>query len=56
MSWQEVQESPEEVMVKAALQGKSHLCFPFLEIVWPQPQFPLSCVCDRFYYSQDQST
>jgi hypothetical protein len=39
-----------------ALQGKSHLCFPFLGIARPQSQFPHSCVCERFIYSQDQST
>ncbi len=39
----------------AALQGKSHLCNPFLGIVQPQSQFPHSCVCERFIYSQDRS-
>ncbi len=37
------------------LQGKSHLCIPFLGIARPQSQFPQSCVCERFIYSQDQS-
>ncbi len=39
------------------LQGKSHLCIPFLGIARPQPQFPHSFVCERFIlYSQDRST
>jgi hypothetical protein len=38
------------------LQGKYHLCIPFLGIARPQSQFPHSCVCERFIYSQDQST
>ncbi len=38
------------------LQGKSHLCIPFLGIARPQSQFPHSCVCEWFIYSQDQST
>jgi hypothetical protein len=38
------------------LQGKSHLCIPFLGIVRPQSQFPHWCVCERFIYSQDRST
>jgi hypothetical protein len=29
---------------------------PFLGIARPQPQFPHSCVFERFIYSQDQST
>jgi hypothetical protein len=40
----------------ATLQGKSHLCIPFLGIARPQSQFPHSCVCERFIYSQDRST
>jgi hypothetical protein len=32
------------------------LCIPFLRIARPQPQFPHSCVCERFIYSQDRST
>ncbi len=38
------------------LQRKSYLCVPFLGIAWPQSQYPHSCVCERFIYSQDQST
>ncbi len=38
------------------LQGKSHLCIPFLGIARPQPQFPHSCVCEQFIQSQDRST
>ncbi len=38
------------------LQRKSHLCIPSLGIARPQPQFPHSCVCERFIYSQDRST
>ncbi len=37
-------------------EQKYHLCIPFLGIAWPQPQFPHSCVCERFIYSQDRST
>jgi hypothetical protein len=32
----------------STLQRKSHLCIPFLGIARPQPQFPHSCVCERF--------
>ncbi len=39
-----------------ALQWKSQLCIPFLGIARPQSQFPHSCVCERFLYSQDRST
>jgi hypothetical protein len=39
-----------------ALQRKSHLCIPVLGIARPQPQFPHSCVCERFIQSQDRST
>ncbi len=35
---------------------KSHLCISFLETARPQFQFPNSCVCERFIYSQDRST
>ncbi len=42
--------------LERTLQGKSHLCIPFLGIVQPQSQFPHSCVCEQFIYSQDQST
>ncbi len=38
------------------LQGKPHLCITFLGIARPQSQFPHSCVCERFIYSQDRST
>ncbi len=38
------------------LQGKFHLCIPFLGIARPQSQFPHSCVCEQFIYSHDQST
>jgi hypothetical protein len=38
------------------LQGKSHLCIPFLGIARPQSHFPYSCVCEQFTYSQDWST
>ncbi len=40
----------------STLQGKSHLCIPFLGIAQPQSQFPHSCFCERFIYSQNQST
>ncbi len=43
-------------LFESSLQGKSHLCIPFLGIARPQPQFPHSCVCERFIYSQDRST
>jgi hypothetical protein len=39
-----------------ALQGKSHVCIPFLEMARPWSKFPHSCVCERFIYSQDRST
>jgi hypothetical protein len=38
------------------LQRKSHLCIPRKGIARPQSQFPHSCVCEQFIYSQDQST
>ncbi len=38
------------------LQGKFHLCIPFLGIARPQSQFPHSCVCEQFIYSHDPST
>ncbi len=44
------------IVVTPTLQGKSHLCIPFLVILRPQSQFPHSCVCERFIYSQDLST
>ncbi len=39
-----------------ALQRQFRLYIPFLGIARPQPQFPHSCVCERFIYSQDRST
>ncbi len=42
--------------VPYALQGKSHLCIPFLGIPRPQSQFPHSCVCERFIRFLDWST
>ncbi len=41
---------------RTALQRKKHLCILFLGIVRPHSQFPHSCVCERFIYSQDRST
>ncbi len=38
------------------LKWKSHLCIPRKGIARPQSQFPCSCVCERFIYSQDRST
>ncbi len=32
-----------------------YFCIPFLGIARPQSQFPHSCVCGRFIYSQDRS-
>ncbi len=34
------------------LQRQFRLHIPFLGIARPQPQFPHSCVCERFIYSQ----
>ncbi len=42
--------------VRHALQRQFRLYIPFLGIARPQPQFPHSCVCERFIYSQDRST
>jgi hypothetical protein len=42
-----------------ALQRKFHLCIlcvPRKGIVWSQFQFPHSCACERFIYSQDRPT
>ncbi len=39
-----------------ALQRKVHLHIPCLGIARPQSQFPHSCVCEQFIYSQDRST
>ena len=38
------------------LQRQFRLYIPFLGIARPQPQYPHSCVCERFIYSQDLST
>ncbi len=38
------------------LQRQFGLYIPSLGIARPQPQFPHSCVLERFIYSQDQST
>jgi hypothetical protein len=38
------------------MQRKSHLCIPFLCIARPQSQFPHSCACEGFIYSQDRPT
>ncbi len=38
------------------LQRQFRLYIPFLGIARPQPQFPHSCVCERFICSQDRST
>jgi hypothetical protein len=38
------------------LLRKSHLCIPRKGIARPQSQFPHSCVCERFIYSQAQIT
>ncbi len=38
----------------STLQRKSHLCIPVLGIALPRSQFPHSCVCERFIYSQDR--
>ncbi len=40
---------------QTTLQRQFRLYIPFLGIVRPQPQFPHSCVFERFIYSQDQS-
>jgi hypothetical protein len=36
-----------------ALQGKFHLCIPFLGMARLQSQFPHSCVCELFVYSHE---
>jgi hypothetical protein len=42
---------------KTTLQGKLHLCIPFLGIARHQSQYPHSSVCEQFIiYSQDWST
>jgi hypothetical protein len=40
----------------ASLQRQFRLYIPFLGIARPQPQFPHSCVLERFIYSHDQPT
>ncbi len=47
---------PLDSTVWDTLQRKSDLCIPFLGIAWPQSQFPHSCACERFIYSQDRFT
>ncbi len=39
-----------------ALQRQSHLCIPFLGIGRFQSQFPHSCFCEWFIYSEERST
>jgi hypothetical protein len=39
------------IVIIYALQGKSHLCNPFLGIARPQSKFPHSCVCERFIFT-----
>jgi hypothetical protein len=39
-----------------ALQQESHKYIPRKENARPQSQFPHSCVCERFIYSQDRPT
>jgi hypothetical protein len=46
----------EQMFLIATLQGKIHICIPFLGIARPQSQFPHSRVCERYLYSQDWST
>ncbi len=50
--------TPDSQLLSTATQThcKSYLCIPFLGIARPQSQFPHSCVCERFIYSQDRST
>jgi hypothetical protein len=45
-----------EEQKRIALQRQFRLYIPFLGIARPQPQFPHSCVFERFIYSQDQSS
>jgi hypothetical protein len=46
----------ENKLASSTLQRQFRLYIPFLGIARPQPQFPHSCVLERFIYSQDQST
>jgi hypothetical protein len=48
--------NPYKTIRETTLQGQFRLYIPFLGIARPQPQFPHSCVYERFIYSQDQST
>jgi hypothetical protein len=56
LNFSQIERPMKKAAVSAALQRKSHLCIPFLGIAWSQSQFPHSCVCERFIYSQDWST
>jgi hypothetical protein len=47
---------PMVIINLTTLQRQFRLYIPFLGIARPQPQFPHSCVFERFIYSQDQST
>jgi hypothetical protein len=42
--------------ILCTLQGKSHLCIPFLGIARPQSQFPIHVSVSDFTYSQNRST
>ncbi len=44
------------VAVSSTLLRRSDLCIPRNETARPHSQFPHSCICDRFIYSQDRST
>ncbi len=56
-TWLHDKRTPHTLISYPTLQGKSHLCIPFLGIARPQSQFPHSCVCEQFIYSQeDRST
>ncbi len=48
--------NPFSSSLSSTLQRQFRLYIPFLGIARPQPQFPHSCVCWRFIYSQDRST
>ncbi len=43
-------------MFLSTLQQNYHLCISRKGIARPQPQFPHSCVCERFITSRDRST
>ncbi len=58
---EEKEKTMKKLDIRASLQHytgqrKSHSCIPRKGIVRPQSQFPQSCVCERFIYSQDRST